>query len=106
MSIDSILNINIDVTRNTKNFDVDETCLITNKNENAKNKFEINVIEKKTRFIVIDNWNQKRFDREIIDLKNKTLSKFNYRNLKLTKFFCNQRYFRWIVELFVVAQHN
>ena len=50
-----MLNINIDATRNIENFNVDETRLITNKNENAKNKFEINVIEKKTRFIVIND---------------------------------------------------
>ena len=50
-----MLNINIDVTRDIKNFDVGEARLITNKNENTKNESEINVIEKKTRFIVIDD---------------------------------------------------
>ena len=50
-----MLNININVIQNTKNFNVDKIRLITNKNENAKSEFKINVVEKKTRFIVIDD---------------------------------------------------
>ena len=47
-SVDSMLNIDTDVIRDTKNFEINETrLLLTDKNKNVNNKFEVNVIEKK-----------------------------------------------------------
>ena len=41
-----MLNININETRNTKKFEVDnERLLSTNKKTNIKNKFEVTIVE-------------------------------------------------------------
>ena len=84
-----MLNINTNVVRSTKNFNADEVRLIIGENENAENEFKVNVIGKKTnRRLETKNCDQKRFDRETIDLKNdETLSKLDGRNLRLTKLF-------------------
>ena len=85
--VDLMLCINTDVTRNTKNFNVDEVRLWTNKNENVNNESDVKKAEKKKRrFIVFDNCDLKRFDREATNSKkNEKLFEFCDRNLKLTK---------------------
>ena len=84
-----MLNININVVRNTKNFNVNETRLIINKNENIKNESKVNIIEKKiNRQFKTEDYNRKQFNRKAFDSKNsEKLSKFCDRNLKLTKLF-------------------
>ena len=70
-----MLNIDIDITRDTKNFEIDKARRMINKNENVNNKFKVNIIEKKQQFIAFSDCDRKQFNRKAIDLKSDILLK-------------------------------
>ena len=82
-----MLNIDIELARNIKAFEIDDIRLNVETKTSNKNKSN-NEIKVNRREFVAENCDRKRFDRKIENLNDEKLFKFvDNCNLKLTKLF-------------------